>query len=249
MKNIVKMNLYRLFRNIYFIIGCVLAAVITFFYTSHGEEINIQHYVESPTEYMIFISVGAVVLFSILSAFMVNVENFDGVLRNKIISGHSQREVYFAHLITQFVFELCIIAAWFIGGIAGGAKITSNLLIYIVLMIFFCLAYISVLTAIGMRIKTQVVAVALSIGVFYLCFNGMLIGNYITMISADTPAALPAGFIYNMDVIGQWFARSSFGYEIEEVNIGFPLQLLASITVIVIANVIGNLKLNTREVH
>lgn len=243
MIKLIKANLKRLFRNGYYIAGCVLAAVITAFFCADGQIFSVLR-MSKTNDYMIFISAGVLAFFSTFTTLFINTEYNDGVIRNKLIAGHSQKEVYIAHLITQVIASLIMILCWFAGGVAGGASVNARLLQYIIIMIFYNLGYISILTALGMHIRKKILSSMTGVVILHVLMNGFLIGNAVVSFTEGIVSEI-LRIIYHISPLGQWFANTCYGVDVKQ-SIG--VELLMSTIVMIVMYLLGTRKINQREI-
>lgn len=244
MKDLIKIGLVRLSKNIYYIAGCVLAVAVTYWILATRP---IPQFVNHEAgNIAIFVSAAIILYFSIFCGLFCGNENEDGILRNKVMVGHSQLEVYFSNYITLVIAAIGMMICWLIGAIAGGAALNSKLLEYLFIAFLYNAAYIAIIQAIVFRAKKQVTGVVISFGVFYMLMNAVLMGNFFYMIT-DGNAALQriVMVLYNMSAIGQCFARTDFTDP--GLADGF-VQVAASILVFTVATFLGTLGLKKRDI-
>jgi len=97
MKNLVKMGILRLFKNMFYILGCILAFGITVWFLDTRPIPQFAHY--SAENVAIILSVVIILFFAMFVGFFIGSENEDGILRNKVMAGHTQLDVYLSHYI------------------------------------------------------------------------------------------------------------------------------------------------------
>lgn len=243
MTKLIKANLKRLFRNGYYIAGCVLAAAITAFFCADGQVFSVLR-MSKTNDYMIFISAGVPAFFSTFTTIFINTEYNDGVIRNKLIAGHSQKEVYISHLITQVIAGMIMILCWFAGGVAGGASVDTQLLAYIFIMIFYNLGYISVLTALGMHIRKKIFSSMTGVVLLHFLINGFLMGNAVISFTEGIVSKI-VSIIYHISPLGQWFANTCYG---KDCRLSIVIELLLSTILIIVMYALGTRKINEREI-
>lgn len=205
MIHLMKANLIRLFHNIYFGTGCIIAVAATAWFSACGNRFTVFH-ADTPGELMILISAAMLGFFATFSTIFINVEYSDGVIRNKIIAGHSQTEIYLSHLVTQAFAAVVMNVCWILGGLLGGAKMDAFLLRYLVIILFAEFAFVSLLTLCGMRIKKKMCAGVIGVFLFYLLFQGVMIGNAVVSFS-DGMFHKVAKIVYHLPPLGQWFSH------------------------------------------
>ena len=159
----------------------------------------------------------------------------------------SQLDVYFSNYITFLVALVGIMIFWFAGSVAGGAAISSELMLYMVIAFLYNAAFIAIVQAIVFRLKKQVVGISISMGLFYFFVVSVLMGNFFYMIT-DTNKALQniVIVVYNVSALGQCFARSGLADQ-GLANTG--VQISASIIIFILATFIGTLKLKKRDIN
>lgn len=243
MIQLLKANCKRLFQHIYFLIGCVIATVVTALFAIFGNDYTIFQ-MDTSNEAMIFISAAILVFFATFSPLFVHVEFSDGVIRNKLIAGHTQKDVYLAQLLTQFIASLVMFACWILGGLIGGARLNGELVSFIVIMLLNVWAFISLLTLCSMLIKKKVV-LAIGVFFFYIYVNAFLIGNAIVSFSNGIVHKV-ATIIYHMIPTGQWFSYTS--YCDPAFRLGVMGEITISALVIIVFFLLGTLRINKREI-
>lgn len=245
MKNLVKIGLVRLSKNVFYILGCVLAFAITYWVLVVRPIPQLVNH--STTDVAILTSAAIVLFFSVFSGLFLGNENEDGILRNKVIAGHTQLEVYFSNYIVLAIAVIGMMICWLLGAIAGGAVVDSRLLIYFFIAVIYNLAYISVIQAIVFRAKKQVTGVMISFAWFYILMTTVLMGNFAYMVTEGQEVAQKIVIlIYNMSAVGQCFARTDFSDP--GLANGF-VQLATSVVVFALATFFGTLRLKKRDIN
>lgn len=242
MIGMIKANLYRMFKNYLFIIGLILAAVITYLAVSVDFEEMISSW--SGLKRMIFVSPATIVFYSFFTGIFIGNEYSEGAIRNKIIAGHSQIQIYVSDYIALVIGLVAMLFMWFIGGLVAGVSIEKKLIIYLIIAIFYNSAYISIMMAIAFRIKSIVKSIIAGIAVFYLTTNGLLIMNFIVSNSTGVLLKITRIF-YNFNGIGQSFIH--VGLMDGEINPGNGVQILLSLILAVVAYIAGTMELNNRD--
>ena len=125
MFNIYKGNLVRLVKNFLFVLGCILALVITYLITSGKFPLDFLK-TGKPEDNMFFASAAMVLYYSFFTTIFVTAEYHDGIIRNRIIAGFSQGNVYVASLLAQYSAVLIMFAVYMLGGLLGGAKFDAH---------------------------------------------------------------------------------------------------------------------------
>ncbi|MCR5848110.1 MAG: hypothetical protein K6G75_08330 [Lachnospiraceae bacterium] len=243
MFNIFIGNLIRLVKNILFSGGCVLAIVITYFLTSG----KLFEFLSNATaeERMIFTSAAMVAYFSFFTTIFVSVEYHDGIIRNRIISGFSQIDVYLASLLTQYSALTIMFVVYIIGGLIGGARLTSDGIIRIGIIYLALIAYVTVTNAVGFRVKKVIISTIITMLIFNACFNMVMFGNAILSFMENETALAVGKVIYNINALGQWFSLTPFSFDY--TNPGYGVQIALSFGIIVPTLLLGMVGLKKRE--
>lgn len=244
MKNLMRANLRRLFTNWYFLGGCILAFVITVYFIKNADVILGTH-ARGVSESHVLISIGVIAFFSVFPALFQNAEYANGVIKNKVISGHRQSEIYVAHFLTQVIAAVTMILVWLLAGLACGAQMTTGLAGFCVIMAFSMTAYASYMTFIGLRFRKLVAAVAISILTFQIAFSSMLMLGFLITTFYDTMAGKLFKVILNSLSLGRWFVYTQLCDP--EYGIGMARQCLISILMAALFYGIGTFRINKRD--
>lgn len=242
MKNIVKANIVCILKNTYFRIGLVIAVTATAMFTAYGAEYTV--FVSSKNNMMIVISAAILGFVATFTPYMTHMEYSDGVIRNKVIAGHSQTKIYLSHLSSQMFAAFLMVICWFAGGILGGASINRNLVMYTLIILFASFAFVSLLTLCGMKTKKKNVANFIGVFIFYILINMMLIGNACVTFSKGVLHVI-AKFVYHLSPLGQWFVRTYISGEFYQYPVAVELGI--SVLVCVCLTYLGTRKINKRD--
>ena len=245
MKNLVKIGVIRLYKNIFYIVCCVLAFLITEWFISVGPVPQLAKY--GATTNAIVVSAGIIFFFALFTGMFFGGERESGILRNQVMAGYSQNKIFFARYITLLIALAVMNLFWILGAVVGGAKLEAEMLRYIGIEFLYNAAAIAVILAICSRTKKQINGIVISLGIAYLCVTGVLVGNYIYSITADVSGTVSTivAYIYNLSPVGQCFARSGIGDEGIQT---LWVQLLASLTVLVLGFFFGTFKVSKSDV-
>ncbi len=243
MFNLYKANMARLFKKGFYIFGLVVALVVTYVFTSNTVELSFLA-AASPVARMTFVSAAMVAFFTIFVPVFTNSEYTDGVIRNKMIAGRSQKEIYVSHLLTEFTAAVIMWVCYIVGGVIGGAKLDSNYIIANIVILIALFNYIATVLVVAFRLKKMVPVIILEAMIFNICFNSILMGNLVLMVTKDTTQKVMA-WLYNISALGQWFTFT--GFAAEEADPGVGAQILISFIIILLMTLVGTFRLNKRD--
>ena len=110
-------------------------------------------------------------LIAVFVSMFLGAEYGDGTIRNKLIVGHTRRDIYLANLVTNMVGGSLLLLAGLIGGLCGipfmGTwKMGRMALVFILASAMCVAAYAAVFTLVGMLCSNKAVAAVLSILLF-----------------------------------------------------------------------------------
>ncbi len=245
MKNLVKIGLIRLSKNLYYILGCILAVVITYWVIVTRPIPQLMRH--DVLDVAILLSAAITAYFSAFVGLFIGNENEDGILRNKVMVGHTQPQAYFSSYITFIVALVGMMVCWLLGAFAAGLTISSRLVIYILISFLSNAAYIAVVQAIVFRFKKQVVGIMAGIGLLYVLLTSILMGNFFYMIT-DRQVVMQkiVTVFYNVSALGQCFARTVLS-DPGLANTG--IQISVSVIVFLAATFLGTLGLGKRDIN
>lgn len=120
MTNLLRANFSRLKRDMPFwcCIVVVLACSAGFMISWCLERVEKGFYADLDMFYFRF-STAMGFFYVIFTCLFLAVEYGEGTIRNKLVVGHTRREVYLSSFLTVFAASLCMAAVWLIGGLAG----------------------------------------------------------------------------------------------------------------------------------
>lgn len=247
MINIYKANMHKLIKNVFFILGNIIAFAVTAATTSGNFTLPfLAKY--TVADRMFFVSAAMVVFFSVFSPFMVCPEYGDGVIRNRIIAGYKQVHDYAALILTMVSAVLIMSLFYILGGVAGalisGNSISDLSWIAVITMIFATIGYSILVASLCYRAKNIIAGAFIGMGMLNLAFNFVMFGNALVAFSKGVVHAI-ALFIYNVNSLGQWFSNTPFIDD--NVNPGNAVQMLLTAGIIVISVLIGTAKLERRD--
>lgn len=247
MRKLIKGNVIRLFQNKLFLAGCGIAMFFTFLWCAGFVEI-LPVLSGEPMERMIFSSGAMLFFFAFFVPIYVGVEYTDGIIRNKIISGHKQKTILISDMITMFVGVVFMTICWFIGGVAAGGFESSRIAGFAFISIIYTCAHTAIITTLSFRSRKTVASICVSMVGFFLLFQMMLFGNLLVKVLGLQAEARDFGLmIYNLNIVGQWFSHTYFSFG--EVSTLPVIQILISVAIIFLAWIIGVIDLEKRDLN
>ena len=244
MKSLYITNMRRIGKSIFFIIGLILAFVCTFVFTNETIGLGSHTGRMSMIGRTFFISIAIIAFFTIYASLVTCFEYSDGVFRNKIISGYSQKQIYFSGLFAQLSGVGIMWLVNIISGIIAGARPTASDFVSFIVMLIGIVSYTTVIYSVSFRIRKPVVSVIVAYLLINVCFNMILFGNYMIMITKGVVNKVVI-LIYNINVMGQWFTRADM--YAEDSNPGTIIQILLSLAVMILAVFVSTIKINKRD--
>lgn len=190
-------------------------------------------------------------------------EYSDGTIRNKLVVGHTRRDIYLSCFFANIVSGLSMLLASLLGGLVGipflGTwKMGKLFLVYLLISVLFTISYAAVFTLIGMLCSNKAVSAVLTILLFlvlmeiamYLYFRlsepEMISGLIITqegmqMGDAEPNSQYITGIkreIYQFIID---FLPSGQCGQMQELNVIHPVRMIVSSIVIAIVTTLGGI--------
>lgn len=226
MRNLIFVNMMRLRKSRIFWGGVIVSmSYIAFHLFMNCQDIKALPEIEvkyDPNWYFLFDS--NVSPLSIASAFcsvfcgmFVGTEYSDGTMRNKLMVGHTRKNIYCANLITVFLATAFVYLAGFLIAIIVGIPMFGWNLAYPMQFVFrifsgilMLAAYAGIFTLLSMLIDSKAVAVTVCIVFYVLLFEGgpLLQTNYVYSMYRESVRPLQE-FLYDFVPSGQEFQISS----------------------------------------
>ena len=155
MYKLLKANFFRLVKNKIFW-GIVIITILIASFILFNTILNQQGETKEGIDNILVMYIHFIGIFiAIFTSLFVGTEYSDGALRNKIVIGHSRKNIYFANMMTSIVVGICIELIYMlvitIVGIPtfGTLQMTTEKFLFIVLdIIFIIIAYASIFTCI-----------------------------------------------------------------------------------------------------
>ena len=244
MKNLYITNMRKLVKSKFYIAGLIIALVATFLFVA--DMLGFGGIFDSMTkaERMHFIGAAIVAFFTIYTPLFVCEEYTEGSIKNKIISGFTQKKIFLGGLLTQISALFIMWLVYIVSGIAAGARPGGNQIGSSIITLIAMFAYVTLIYSISFRLSKPIRSTILSFIILNVSFNMITFGNLMIMVFKGAALKI-ASVIYNICVLGQWFVYTGLGDP--EANPGAVIQLLISIMIVTISVLAGLSKINTRD--
>lgn len=246
MKSLYLANFRRLSKSVFYILGLLIAFAATFLFTNETIQFEGLFSQMSPAGRTCFISICIIAFFTIYTPISICSEYSEGIIRNKIISGYSQKQIYFSGLFIQYKAVFIMWIANILGGVAGGARPSGSISGYMLILLIAMMSYTTLIYSISFKLQKPIRSVIASFLLINLCINAVLAGNFIIMISKGMALKI-AAICYNINVMGQWMTKT--GLTDPEADPGSIAQILISCAVIALSVLIGTAKLEKRDIQ
>lgn len=108
-------------------------------------------------------------IYGIFVSLFLGGEYSDGMIRNKVIAGHTRRDIYLANVISCFGGNMMLAAAWLLGSVPGIFLIgrfqmqTAELLAYLLVVVGFTAVFTGLFVWLSMLPENKAVTVVLAI--------------------------------------------------------------------------------------
>jgi len=162
--------------------ACVLGAFgISLFIVLNGATRAAQFSIDYPLDRYFFNFLPMVgLLWAAFSGLYVGADYDHGLLRNKLVVGHTRVSVYLANLTVSMAAAILVLAAWFVGGLAGIPFLGSwgmswpQLVCVLGLTLLTTASFCAILMAVEMSIPSRAISAVVSLGLalaLMLCVN------------------------------------------------------------------------------
>lgn len=190
-------------------------------------------------------------------------EYSDGTIRNKLVVGHTRRDIYLSHLFTNIVGGLSMLLVSLLGGLVGipflGTwKMGKMVLVFLLISVLFIVSYAAIFTLIGMLCSNKAISAVLTILLFlglmyftsYLNYRlrepEMINGLIITQegMQMGDPSPNPRYLIGIKREIYQFvidFLPTGQSGQMLELNVLHPVRMIVSSIVIAIVTTLGGI--------
>lgn len=245
MKNIYISGIYRILKNMIFIIGCILAFIITLVFTANLTNMTGRFERIGCEGRMIFIYIATMAFYTVFVPLYTNEEYRDGTIRNKLIAGFSQKQVYIGILLSHITSLFMMTVCYFLAGVIGGAGISLKLLVTVGILFFAMCGYVSVMELVAMRVRKTVLVAIFAFLILNIGYNVVMIGNFFLAFILKGTALTIGKIVYNTSVFGQWLIH--VGFADPGSNPGNLNQVIISLSIVFITVFLGCLGLNKRD--
>lgn len=244
MINIYKANMRKLFKSKLYLIGLIIAVVVTHQFTGNLMGFGGVFNEMTPAGRMHFVSAAIVGFFTIYTPLFVCEEYSEGSIKNKFISGFTQKEMFGGGMMTQLSAAFIMWVLHILAGVVAGARPSGAWWVDIITDFIAMLGYVAVVYALSFRITKIVASAIISFVVMNVAFNTITFGNMFLMITKGVLYKIVT-IAYNVSCLGQWFVHT--GLMGDEANPGAPVQIILSVCIIVSSNILGMTKLDKRD--
>ncbi len=206
----------------------------------------------------------------IFTSLFLGTEYSDGVIRNKLVIGHTRFHIYFSNLIINFSATFLMMLVWLIGGLIGIPtlglwKMGMGLVIYLLISVLFVAAFSAIFTFIGMICSNKAISAVLCILVFlgFTIFTSMIY-NALSQPELSSSILVTAEGMQMTDptpnpnyVRGVWrdiyqfiidFLPTGQGIQMSDLNIAHPVCMgLSSIFITIVVTLGGIVAFNKKD--
>ena len=245
MKNLYITNMRKLVMSRLYIVGLMIAVAVTYIFTKNGFGLGGIFGDMTTTGRMFFISVAIVAYFTIYTPLFVCEEYTEGSIKNKLIAGFTQKQIFGAGILTQISAASGMWLLHIISGLIGGARPNGHCWMEMLIVLLAMISYVSVIYTLSFRMAKPIRSTIFSFLLLNVCFNMVTFGNLLIMISKGIALKI-AAVVYNIGVLGQWFVHS--GMADESADPGAVTQVIISVCIIVLSVLIGIAKLGKRDI-
>lgn len=176
MRKLLSANLSRLRRDKIFWIMLLVTLGFSLLYTYNSvcsaQAMTGSGYVVSLEDYYFQLAPFAGMVFSIYISLFLGAEIGDGVLRNKLIVGHTRTQVYLANFLTCFLACLGFLAVWLLAGLPGVSLIGpfdmgwTGYFVYVCLAVCVTAAFTAIFTFAGTMCNNKALTVVVTLVVW-----------------------------------------------------------------------------------
>lgn len=185
MSKLLKGNLVRLFKSkIFWICTSAVFFVVVFIMQMGGKAVKVRNV--TMDEYFFYVGPMISLFFSVFISMFIGTEHSDGTIRNKLIIGHSRKQIYLAYYLTCLFGAGIMIVAWFLGGLTGIPLLeawtisTAEIMTNILITILYCAMLTAIFVFFSVMIQNKATsAVVQIIFAIILILCGSMIYNHL----------------------------------------------------------------------
>ena len=250
MNRLLTANLIRLRKNRGFWFFTLCSLIVTIWYVAFGVEIiGVQSVEASPEEFLFFVQAAVPALCLLFVGFFLGTEYSNKTIRNKLAVGHTRKDVYIASLLTVLVITAVMTLAWLLGGMVGIAMRGTTIPVARVLLgglvaLFYNSAFTALLTAMSMLIAKKAISMLVQIELTRFLLTGMLMVMLIAGMMEGRGKIL-FEILANVVPIGQWMLSTNL-FPCQAA--AMPLQMLASVVLVVLFTFLGIKMFEEKEI-
>lgn len=239
---LVKANILRMFKHIFFIPGLVLAAAVTLI--TMVLAVSVRHSDPYMVQYWHRLAaLGIPAFFTLFIPLFAGSEYKNGAIRNKAMAGHTQSGIYTAELIAVITGTFLMWLAWAGTGaayiLATGGEVGSYYITNAFMLLGCSIFYSSIITAFAMRIRKMEIASGISMFFFMFSYFAGLTTFSLNMMGDGSKTF---AILENLFPLGQWF-----GIMNEDDAVPFYVRIIIAVLMAVVVTVIGKLRINKRQ--
>ena len=249
MTNLYKANMNRIARNPIFIGGCIIAFLVTYASVANLVDFFGMSSKMDPEGRMFFVSIAMMVFFTIFVPLYTNMEFRYGTIRNKLVAGYSQKQVYLSQILGHFTALAIMTTVYFLAGILGGARDIGKVIVPCGIYFLSLCGYIAFMMLISFRITRIVLLSMMAFVAMNFNYSLIMSGNFLISFVFKGLALKIAIIVYNMSPFGQWliwFFKLMFG-EMDITYPGIPTQILISAGITIVMMLLATVGINKRN--
>ena len=242
MRTLIKADIKRMFKHVFFVPGMILAAAVTLLVMYVA--VNVRHADSYMVQYWHRLAaLGIPAFFSLFIPLFACAEYKDGAIRNKAMAGHTQSAIYNAELVAVLSGVTMMWLIWSGVGagyiLATGGEVGSYFITNSLMLLGCDIFYASMITVIAMRVKRMEIASVISLVFFMFSYFAGINVFSINMLSDGSKGL---AILENLFPLGQWF-----GIMNEDNALPFYGRIIIALLMAVVFTFIGKFRIDKRE--
>jgi hypothetical protein len=242
MRTLIKADIKRMFKHVFFVPGMILAAAVTLLVMYVA--VNVRHADSYMVQYWHRLAaLGIPAFFSLFIPLFACAEYKDGAIRNKAMAGHTQSAIYTAELVAVLSGVTMMWLIWSGVGagyiLATGGEVGSYFITNSLMLLGCDIFYASMITVIAMRVKRMEIASVISLVFFMFSYFAGITVFSINMLSDGSKGL---AILENLFPLGQWF-----GIMNEDNALPFYGRIIIALLMAVVFTFIGKFRIDKRE--